>query len=237
MPGEQVQLDNELGGTGQGVGQVQFADGTSWSQSQLMAMATTGTSAGQSLYGTGGADTFDSKGLATYERGYGGGDTFLYNAGYGQLEINENGSGVNVLQLGSRITATDMQVTDDNNGNIFLSDGTAGDRIQLDGELNGTGSGVEQVQFADGISWSQSQLATMANTGSSAGQNLYGTGGADSFDSKGLAAYERGKWRRRHFPLQRRLRPAGDQRRRKWPQCAAAGQRDHSNRHTSHRRQ
>ena len=190
--GDRIQLDSETGGTGQGVGQVQFADGTSWSQSQLMAMATTGSSAGQSLYGTGGADTFDSKGLATYERGYGGGDTFLYNSGYGQLEINENGSGTNVLQLGTGITASNVQVSDDNNGNVFLTDGVSGDRIQLDSETGGAGQGVGQVQFADGTSWSQSQLMAMATTGSSAGQSLYGTGGADTFDSKGLATYERG---------------------------------------------
>ncbi|TLU70679.1 beta strand repeat-containing protein, partial [Lichenicoccus roseus] len=192
VSGDRIQLDGELYGVGSGVEQVQFADGTVLSQSQLLAMATTGSSAGESLYGTGGAELFDSKGLATYERGNGGGDIFLYNAGYGQLEINENGSGLNLLQVGGGITAAGVQVSDDRNGNVFLTDGVGGDRIQLDGELYGVGSGVEQVQFADGTTWTQAQLVTMATTGTSAGQGLYGNGNANVFDSKGLATYEQG---------------------------------------------
>ena len=151
-----------------------------------------GNTSNNSLYGSGAADVFDGEGGSDYEQGNGGGDTFIYNSGYGQLEINESGSGLNVLQLGSGITAADMQVTDDRNGNIYLTDGTSGDRIQLDSELGGTGQGVNQVQFADGTSWTQAQLVTMATTGTSAGQALYGNGSANVFDSKGLATYEQG---------------------------------------------
>ena len=55
------------------------------------------------LYGEGG-NVFDSRGVASYEHGKGGGDTFVYNVGYGALEIDETDSGTdpaNILKLGS----------------------------------------------------------------------------------------------------------------------------------------
>ncbi|TLU70464.1 calcium-binding protein, partial [Lichenicoccus roseus] len=120
------------------------------------------------------------------------GDTFIYNAGYGQLEINENGNGLNVLQLGNGITADDVQVSEDSSGNVYLTDGTSGDRIQLSSETGGTGSGVDQVQFADGTTWSQSQLIAIATARNSGVETLYGTSGPDTLDSEDSNAYEQG---------------------------------------------
>lgn len=82
--------------TSYGVQTVQFADGTTWTQQQLVAMATIGTSNSDRLYGgvttqTIRADSavFDGKGAPAgsedYESGGSGRDTFIYNAGYGHL--------------------------------------------------------------------------------------------------------------------------------------------------------
>ena len=190
--GDRIKLDNQLAWWG-GVQSVDFADGTVWSRSQLIQQETTGSPTNTQLYGTSGADTFDSKGFATYEQGNGGADTFIYNQGYGALEINEaDSSPSSVLKLGAGISAAQVQVTADSSGNLYLlTDGTAGDRIKLDNQLAWWG-GVQSVDFADGTVWSRSQLIQQETTGSPTNTQLYGTSGADTFDSKGFATYEQG---------------------------------------------
>ncbi|MFA8329355.1 beta strand repeat-containing protein [Burkholderia ubonensis] len=194
--GDQIKLDGMLGGSYNGVQQVQFADGTTWSRSQLVNAATTGTAGDDTLYGSSAADVFDGKGGNDREIGNGGGDTFVFNAGYGSLEVNEfdsNSNNVNVLKLGPGISAASTIVTADNSGNIFVQDGTSGDRIQLDGMMSVYGtlspnSGVQQVQFADGTTWSAQQLVQMAHqvNGTTGSDTLRGTlGGGDTFDGKG----------------------------------------------------
>ncbi len=197
--GDQIKLDYELGGQYYGVQQVQFADGTTWSKAQLIGLATTGTTGADRLYGTGSADTFDAKGAPAgsqdYVRGSGGGDTFIYNAGYGQLEVDEteySSAPNNVLKLGTGITAAQVTVTGDSSGNIVLTDGTSGDQIKLDYELNGQYYGVQQVQFADGTTWSKAQLIGLATTGTAGADKLYGSSGADTLDGKGITSYARG---------------------------------------------
>ena len=111
LSGDQITLDHEVtlaygNHYEYGVAAIDFADGTSITQAQLAQGALTGSPTNTSLYGTSNADTFDSKGYATYEQGNGGADTFIYNAGYGQVEINENFGGGStstaILQLGER---------------------------------------------------------------------------------------------------------------------------------------
>ena len=193
--GDQIKIDNMLGDARYGVQSVRFADGTVWSRSQLIQVETTGSLSNTKLYGTSGADIFDSKGYATYEQGGGGGDTFLYNQGYGALEINEldfSSTTSNVLKFGAGITSARVQVTADSNGNLYLTDGTAGDQIKLDNYLSASYWGTISVQFADGTTWSPQQLVQQETTGSPSNTKLYGTSGANIFDSKGYATYEQG---------------------------------------------
>ena len=163
--GDRIKLDGELSGFYQGVQSVQFADGSMLARQQIATLATTGTTGANNLYGTSAADTFDGKGAPAgsqdYEHGGGGKDIFIYNQGYGQLEVDETdyqSSDTNVLRLGAGITTAQITITSDSSGNIYLADGTAGDRIKLDGELNGSSYGVQSVQFADGTSLSKDQL-------------------------------------------------------------------------------
>jgi len=196
ISGDQIKLDGLLSGWYYGIQQVQFADGTTWSRSQLINAATTGTPADDTLYGSSRGDVFDGKGGNDREIGNGGGDTFLFNTGYGSLEVSEfdyNPSNVNVLKLGPGISAASTIVTADNAGNVIVQDGTSGDRIQLDGMISVYGtlspsSGVQQVQFADGTTWSAQQLVQMAHqvSGTTGSDTLRGTyGGGDTFDGKG----------------------------------------------------
>ena len=184
--GDRIKLDNQLAWWG-GVQSVDFADGTVWSRSQLIQQETTGSPTNTQLYGTSGADTFDSKGYATYEQGNGGADTFLYNQGYGFLEINQNGSSsdASVLKFGAGITAAQIAVTADSSGNLYLTDGTAGDRIKLDGALSWSWMGPQSVQFADGTGLKRQQLISESTSATS----MVGTSASETFDGQGNVSY------------------------------------------------
>jgi hypothetical protein len=219
VAGDQIKLDGELHRDiydvrESGVAEIAFADGTSITQAQLAQEATTGSPTNTSLYGTDQAEVFDSRGYAPYEQGNGGQDTFVYNPGYGQLEINENaGFGVladAVLQVGGNLTSSDFSAAFDSSGNVILTDGVAGDQIKLDGELhldiyNVLASGVAEITFADGTSITQAQLAAEAATATpnGSGTDLYqinansvsetiNLGSADTVQFNGVAS--QGLW-------------------------------------------
>ena len=76
-------------------------------------------------------------------------------------------------------------MTGDASGNLFLTDGIAGDQIKIDRLLSGGIYGVQSVQFADGGGWTRAQLIQQETTGTAGSETLYGTAGADIFDGKG----------------------------------------------------
>ncbi|MFM0666006.1 calcium-binding protein, partial [Paraburkholderia sediminicola] len=113
------------------------------------------------------------------------------------LEISErdfSGTPHNVLQLGAGISASSVTVTAASSGALVLTDGVSGDQITLDGMLNNSVDGVQQVQFADGTVWTAAQVDAMARqiTGTTGNDTLAGTSGADFIDGKGGNDYESG---------------------------------------------
>jgi autotransporter passenger strand-loop-strand repeat protein len=190
--GDQITLDGMMNNQGDGVATVDFADGSSITGQQLINLALIGSPTNTQLYGSVGADTFNSNGYATYEQGNGGADTFLYDAGWGQLEINESNSGNAVLQFGPGISEADFSVSATTSGNLVVTDGTTGDQITLDGMMNAQSNGVAAVDFADGSSITGQQLINLALIGSPTNTQLYGSFGADTFASNGYARYEQG---------------------------------------------
>ncbi|MFM0010625.1 calcium-binding protein [Paraburkholderia sediminicola] len=195
ITGDQITLDSAMLLYNMGVQAVRFADNTVWTQQQLLRMATTGTVGNDTIYGTSNAEVFDGKGGNDYVQGGGGGDTFIFNSGYGKLEIGEYDSGSaphNVLQLGAGISASSVTVRSTSNSNLVLTDGIAGDQITLDSFMSSSNWGVQEVQFADGTTWNRQQLLQMATTGTTGDDKLYGTPGADVFDGKGGNDYVRG---------------------------------------------
>jgi Ca2+-binding RTX toxin-like protein len=207
LSGDQVMIDrmmtwNPFGYFSYGVQQLQFSDGTTWNWQQIIDAATTGTTGNDSIYGSPGADTFDGKGGNDYEIGNRGADTFVFNSGYGLLEINESaGTLANTsaaLRLGAGITVSQVHVSSDISGNIFVTDGVSGDQVKIDKmmtwNLFGYNTyGVQQLQFADGTTWTWQQIVDAATTGGSAGNDsLYGSPSGDVFDGKGGSDYEQG---------------------------------------------
>ena len=196
--GDQIKIDAMMtpsnGYNRYGVSAVQFADGTTLSRVQLLNLSTTGVPGRTALYGSSGGDAFDSRGYATYAQGNGGADSFIYNSGYGALEINEY-SGATVattatLQFGTGVSPSQITASADSAGNLYLADGTSGDQIKLDTMMKLFGSspayGVGAVQFADGTSWSAQQLLNLADTATANNTILYG------FRASGTFTYNKG---------------------------------------------
>ncbi|WP_081062565.1 calcium-binding protein [Burkholderia cepacia] len=186
--GDLVKVDGMLATTGAGVQQIQFGSGATWDVHEVIAREIDGASTGDDvLHGSSSAEMFDGKGGSDFVTGGGGGDTFVFNAGYGSLEIGETetGGSVNVLRLGTGISLSSLSVQADSLGDIILSDGVSGDRIQLDGMFSSNGMGVQRVEFADGTSLTRQQIIQAEAFGSTGSDTLYGTSGADVFDGKG----------------------------------------------------
>jgi len=197
VSGDQITIDGMLSSRYYGIEQVQFADGTTMSAAQLIRMGTTGTTGNDTLVGSSGADVFDGKGGNDVEIGKGGNDTFVFNQGYGKLEINEidySASPDNVLQLGLGISASSLTVTATADGTgLVLTDGVLDDQITIDDMLNSPYYGIEQVQFADGTTMSAAQLVQMETTGTTGNDTLVGTSVANVFDGKGGDDVETGR--------------------------------------------
>jgi Ca2+-binding RTX toxin-like protein len=170
-----------------GVAAIAMADGTILTRDQIFQLEVAGGTAGNDyLEGTTGAELIDGKGGNDYVEGNGGNDTFVFNVGYGQLEIREKyTSGQQpILQLGSGITVSSLHVV--NSGqSLVLTDGTNGDIVTLDAEGVDVGYGVAEVMLADGTTLSDSQLRQMALAGTTGNDTITGTYGADFIDGKG----------------------------------------------------
>ncbi len=173
---------------------VLFADGTTWTPRL-------GTPGSDRLYGASGPNIFDGQGGGDYEQGNGAGDTFVYKAGYGQLEVSDwtqVSAPTNTLAFGPGIMAAQVSVSQDSSENAILTDAVSGDRMQLDGKVTGPDGwnhlhGVAMATFADGTTWTQSQIAFLAGMGTSGSDTITGTPGNDVFDGRGGADTISGK--------------------------------------------
>ncbi|WP_431268398.1 hypothetical protein [Dankookia sp. P2] len=85
--GDQVTL-TKMYGTQHGVQWVFFADGTGWSARQVIDLSTKGSAAAETLYGYSDDEVFDGHGGHDLLVGGGGNDTYVFEAGYGALTIN-----------------------------------------------------------------------------------------------------------------------------------------------------
>jgi len=157
-----------------------------------------GGSADDELIGTAGDDVLQGLGGNDVLSGGVGNDVYLFKRGDGQDIIDdydETLGNIDTVRFDSGISDSDVRVTFDSYGHLFLSiDGTE-DRIQLNNWLNDDASKVENVLFADGTVWGQEDLAAMAVFGPTEGSDylegseygdfLSGLGGADELYGQG----------------------------------------------------
>lgn len=143
---------------------VGFANGDTWSRDEILNLANTGSARNTHLYGSGQGSSFDPKGFARTIVSKGGGDTILYNAGYGKLRIDEvdpeGPNEDNVLNLGPGLSAARTAVTKTPGGDILLSFGH-GDVITMADAMTRSDTnthGIQTINFSDGTKWTIGEL-------------------------------------------------------------------------------
>jgi Ca2+-binding RTX toxin-like protein len=194
LTGEFLTVSNQFNATN-GIEQILFADGSTLDRSQIQAAAWyRGTAAGENIYGSGSADTIDSKGGNDYQEGRGGGDTYIYAAGYGNDSISEGAvDGTDVVKL-TALNASDVTLIHANNSDhLQIQINATGEFLTVSNQFNAT-NGIEQILFADGSTLDRSQIQAAAwYRGTSSGENIYGSASADTIDSKGGNDYQEGR--------------------------------------------
>jgi len=69
---------------------------------------------------------------------------------------------------------------------IVLTCGVSGDQVTIDDMLISDASGVQQIQFADGTTWSRGEIIAAELANASPGDDvLVGTDNPERFDGKG----------------------------------------------------
>jgi Ca2+-binding RTX toxin-like protein len=188
---------------------VLFADGTSLTFAQLLALATTptagadlfhGSSSGDPLGGGDGADTLI--GIAGDDvltggagndllKGGDGDDTYVFAAGFGQDVVRDaNGlldqGGYDTVQFGAGITAADIVVTQADTGNdlVIAIAGTA-DQVTLDQTSADGYARIERVRFDDGGILTHAELMALATAPTAGDDVFYGSTAGDTLSGGG----------------------------------------------------
>lgn len=177
-----------------GVQELHFADGTTWTYADLLARLLTPGTDKSGVYGDNTANILDPGGIAGLASGGGGGDTFVYDSGYGDLTISEFDTAVspsNVLTFGTGIDPDDVSIgaTVDGDIQLTLADGSV---ITITGALLDHSNGVQTIGFADGTTWSYSDLLSRLLTPNSAIDGIFGDATANTLDGGGTVGYARG---------------------------------------------
>jgi Ca2+-binding RTX toxin-like protein len=175
-------------GSGYGLEQYQFADGSVWGLADLRAAYLTQaqTVGNDTILGFDYvADTLQG-GLGDDSlTGYAGSDTYRYNDGDGADRIYESYApgDADTLVFGSGLNLADLQVTRSGGNATLTFTGHAGS-VLLDSQFSGSATyGVEQFQFADGATLSATQLADLAwYRGGSTNDVIVGSSDVDRID-------------------------------------------------------
>ena len=178
---------------------VQFADGTTWSVSDIKQHLLDQQSAASSggVYGFSGNDTIVAGAGGKYLSGGAGNDTYVYAAGNGNATIDDASaisSGADVLNL-TDINSTAATITRVGTSDDVLISFSGGGSITIKNDLSSWGYGtIESIHFADNVTLSAAQVREIVEgidpshvtvLGTSASETLVGTSGADVFDGLG----------------------------------------------------
>jgi Ca2+-binding RTX toxin-like protein len=140
------------GAAGNGVSQMQFADGTVWSASQMTFDATNGTTGADTIVGTAGNDVIDGRGGGDTVYGNGGDDTYIFRLGYGSLQIiNSTPTGASPsgqLDFGTGLTENNLWFVQNGN-DLDVDILNSQDQIVIDGWFGATPS-ASLAEFVSG---------------------------------------------------------------------------------------
>ena len=194
---------------GNGIEQMQFADGTIWdahvvqdklsTAAVLASVVKQGTPADEillgeagndKLYGDAGDDTLDGGGGNDTLNGGSGNDTYLFGVGSGQDTISsydDTAGKCDVIQLGAGLVAADIVLARQDD-TLRLSVAGATDSLHVSHYFNSDatrGYQIEEIRFADGTIWDVAAVKKMVIQGTDDDDVLYGYTGDDTM--QGLA--------------------------------------------------
>jgi Ca2+-binding RTX toxin-like protein len=185
---------------------VDFANGTSWNEADLLSKipgATNdsdiliGTNGNDTLSGLGGDDTlYGQDGNDVLDGGAGddfldggaGNDTYLFGTGSGQdtvCDFSMPAGNIDTVRLANGIAPTDVTVSRDQNQNLYLSLNDGTDRLTVQSWFYNDNYKIEKVDFADGTSWNVADLLAKSSIGSNDNDFLVGTDGNDTLSGFG----------------------------------------------------
>ncbi|WP_342724633.1 calcium-binding protein [Bradyrhizobium sp. B097] len=190
--GTSVTFEGELGldiasRTNSRLSTIAFGDGVTWTLPQNLTFTWTGTATDTTLTGV-------VYGPNIFNLGPGGdvvnaktaNDLFVFGKGDGQATVNLAGGGL--LKMGAGITASDLILQSNANGDLIIKLVTTGDSITLVHDLgkdiaSRPNSVAGAIEFADGSSINLSQPLTYSYTGTTTDTTLVGsTFGSNVFD-------------------------------------------------------
>jgi Ca2+-binding RTX toxin-like protein len=202
---DRITVEGFYSSLAQRIERVEFADGTVWTSSILLAAKFVGTEGEDSIFGTTGNDRIEGRGGNDYLYGDAGADTldggtgndqldggagndvYLFDRGYGQDTIYET-SGTDTVRFEAGITAADVFVWRDDTSYYFDLIGTD-DRLTVDNWYSGSAYRIENVEFADGTVWNSTILNGKTTTASEYADFYWGTASANTYD--GLSGDDR----------------------------------------------
>jgi len=183
--GEILLIANLQENNNEGVDQITFADGTTWTRATLRALVpTSGTAGDDTMNGTSAVEVL-SGGTGNDRLAAGSGnDVYLYASGDGHDTIVEGFQGsADRLVLGAGLTTSGLTIT---RSTATPADAlltfSSGGSILLKDEFGNPSYGVEEVWFADGTIWSREDLmaAYLVQARTSGDDTIYGGDGAET---------------------------------------------------------
>ena len=166
---------------------VQFADGSTVTSAQLAAQGFdyAGTAGADDVAGSGTVDRFAASAGNDTLRGGAGADVYHWAPGSGQDVIDDGdaGASVDVLRVDTAVNVADV-ILNRNGNDLFLHLRNGSDGVTVRNQFSGTG--VEQIVFADGTVWDGAAIAAhLSNDLSDASDTFTGTDGADRINALG----------------------------------------------------
>ena len=193
----------QLGGAQAGAQLVRFADGTTWTQADLLARLFAGTASADAIGGTGSADLIHGGAGNDTLDGHGGDDTLDGGAGSDVYVMRRNDGrdtlaapataepgAVNTVRFVDGIVASQLALARSDGGNgddlIATVSGSTG-QLVIAGFFRGDDprSGAHEAQrfeFSDGTAWTLDALIARLQQGTAGNDSIRGTAGSDTLD-------------------------------------------------------
>ncbi|MBG9390405.1 hypothetical protein I5803_20410 [Caenimonas sp. DR4.4] len=172
-----------------GIATFKFADGSSMTQAELVQRGfdITGTPSADTLQGTNLADRLTGGAGADTLAGHGGADVYTFNLGDGADVIADGDTALgtgDALRFGAGIAPADLAGLRSGNDVTLQVSGT-NDQVTLKGYFATGADAVEAITFADGTSWTQTDVLAAVAAGGQIGWTLTGTAGNDTLAGVG----------------------------------------------------